>query len=1047
MSQGGVGVGGSHQIGGSIPAGAGGQQVMAPGAFLMPGMSPSPNMILRPASSLSMVGAPGTTAHSASPNLTSSNSTTPNPTISSNNLNNININTNNNVPPAPRMPIFSNGRPELPPPRWYDASVPLGVSDDKYYLSELQCVLRQEFVETFGTTQTDIVLPVYGRNKPIALGQVGIRCQHCKYFNANSLNNGGNGDANNERTNRINAQNAISYPSFVSNIYNTVQQMYRLHFDQCPHVPAELKQRVANLKDSHTSNRGGRKQYWMDSAKRIGLVDTSFGIHYGRDPTDRLPPLGGGEVDVRRRTSPTSSILGGEDGDNDEYNNEWRRGVSHGSNSPEGSSAMAGIVGSSSIQQQQMEEQIEIYPLVLPEDKPLISDYLYLALEQMQPCNLMDADRVGCYKGRRTGFPGLACRHCIGQAGCGRYFPASEASLSQTTTSQTIVNHVRNCRRCPMEMREQLELMKRAKTCPDYKKKSDKPKHGGRKVFFHRLWCRIQRIPLPKNEKASASGGAPGSPETQSSPSSPGGKEKKSTTTTPSDSGSPERKKKRKKSVDGSEKKDDKHRKSARRSLDKYKIDYDDHGSDSDLEDNDEGAVETVEFDNVHHNDEGSIMKSPSREPTSTATIAASAANERSQIIYQGRTRLTRHDDPHWLSESDCFIRQELTEIFTATTEDLELYGDPEIGQVGVRCFYCAENKAVEDRGRGHVYYPRSVGGVQQAVSDLQRRHLGMCSEIPEHIRKTFQSMKAKPRGDTAQYWTDAAKELGLHDSHEGQGISFFRNPLDHTPADVLDMENNDDAPTGSILVPAVDRSKCTDHMLFLLKQFEPCQFRTSDRKSSRSRDRALGYPGLFCIHCKQKRYFPMTEKKLQDSLSLMTTHVNNCFHAPLDVKASLGYLHHRSFLQKQELSGQWKFTFLKGVWNRLHKNNVGGAADSAAVTDADTSTTTMSGGHVKDVEGKEETNKALPEEEDAPIAESGSTEEEEIDALDNHVSTELSYDNSHEGVGNEEQDPPNELGEMKDMIKAAALWLTERDAEYEVRGGGGGRIRGIKRR
>ena len=105
-----------------------------------------------------------------------------------------------------------------------------------------------------------------------------------------------------------------------------------------------------------------------------------------------------------------------------------------------------------------------------PEYYPLINAYLHLALEQMQPCNLMDADHVGCYKGRRLGFTGLACKHCIGQAGCGRYFPASEASLSQTTTSQTIVNPVRNCRRCPIEIREQLELMKRAKAGPDFKK-------------------------------------------------------------------------------------------------------------------------------------------------------------------------------------------------------------------------------------------------------------------------------------------------------------------------------------------------------------------------------------------------------------------------------------------------------------------------------------------------------------------------------------------------------------------------------------------------
>lgn len=48
---------------------------------------------------------------------------------------------------------FSNGRPELPPPKWYDTSVPLGVNEDMYYLSELQCVLRSDFVEAFGTTQ------------------------------------------------------------------------------------------------------------------------------------------------------------------------------------------------------------------------------------------------------------------------------------------------------------------------------------------------------------------------------------------------------------------------------------------------------------------------------------------------------------------------------------------------------------------------------------------------------------------------------------------------------------------------------------------------------------------------------------------------------------------------------------------------------------------------------------------------------------------------------------------------------------------------------
>jgi len=549
---------------------------------------------------------------------------------------------------------------------------------------------------------------------------------------------------------------------------------------------------------------------------------------------------------------------------------------------------------------------------------------------------------------------------------------------------------------------------------------SDKPKHGGRKVFFHRLWCRIQRIPLPKNEKSSCPGN-----EDKEYLSLPPSKKK----TIASEAASPERKK-RKKSADSAEN-------DARKSVEGTPTKTnpgDAPSNDSDSEENDIGAVvETVKFDNVHRDIKTAVSSSSSTTRAATATAA-----ENSLVIYQGRTRLTRGDDPHWLSEADGFIRQELTEVFTAQEEDLDLFGDPEIGQVGVRCFYCAENNSPDDRSRGHIYYPSSVGCIQQAVSDLQRRHLGMCSEIPEGMRESFRSMKgygAKPKGDTTQYWMDAAKELGLHDSHEGQGISFFRNPLDKSPADEIDAEKNDNAPTGSILVPTEDRQKCTDQMLLLMKQFEPCQFRTSDRKSSRSRDRALGFPGLVCIHCNQKRYFPISEKKLQDSLSLMTTHIHNCFHAPLDVKASLCYLQHRSLLQKQELPGQWKFTFFKGVWNRLHQHHGTEVdADPSAVDDA-----------VKESECKEEAVKVLPEG-NTPAAEDISPVEEELNTTDSadEEGKPILYNTSN--VALEEQDHAEALRDMKDLIKSAALWLSERDAEYEARARGG-RGKGSKRR
>jgi hypothetical protein len=64
--------------------------------------------------------------------------------------------------------------------KWYSGSIPLGLEDDKYWLSELQVYLRANFAEAFGATEEDIAAPMHGRNKPIALGQVGIRCVWCK---------------------------------------------------------------------------------------------------------------------------------------------------------------------------------------------------------------------------------------------------------------------------------------------------------------------------------------------------------------------------------------------------------------------------------------------------------------------------------------------------------------------------------------------------------------------------------------------------------------------------------------------------------------------------------------------------------------------------------------------------------------------------------------------------------------------------------------------------------------------------------------------------
>lgn len=141
--------------------------------------------------------------------------------------------------------------------------------------------------------------------------------------------------------------------------------------------------------------------------------------------------------------------------------------------------------------------------LVLMKDRGLVPDALFVAMLQMKPCQLTQADRVGCYKSRDLGFIGMCCKHCNGQPGFGLYFPNSVRSLAQTTTSQTILKHISSkCRFCPPNVREAVvelqrqQVLKEAATAAGVaglatSSEAGRPRYGSRKIFFHRVWSRL----------------------------------------------------------------------------------------------------------------------------------------------------------------------------------------------------------------------------------------------------------------------------------------------------------------------------------------------------------------------------------------------------------------------------------------------------------------------------------------------------------------------------------------------------------------------------
>ena len=430
------------------------------------------------------------------------------------------------------------------------------------------------------------------------------------------------------------------------------------------------------------------------------------------------------------------------------------------------------------------------------------------------------------------------------------------------------MNHVRNCRRCPIEIRENLDIMKRSKMGPDGKR-AEKPKHGGRKVFFHRLWCRIQGLPIDESMQSEPK------PRKQRKSSSP---KKKSTYDSDGESEEDE-------SGSESDEEQDSKPKSRKRS--------------SGLEQNSDvwyhGCVRLTKTDDTHWLSEMECFARS--ELVEVFTLSADEIHD-----YAGRK------EP---AEGQVGIRCTFCKCLDHTERPASCVALPDT--------LSAIHTKVTDMIRLH--FPNCPSLPEDARTTF-KSHKGFDAKVANDDSQQYWVDAARDIG-----LMNIPPDVNAPGAW---GITFRRDPLEPSPADELDLEQLAGA-SGSkgknMLMYDDDRGTCTDHVMLLLRQVRPCRFQKSDMRAgqgSRGRDRTIGFPGLCCKHCIGRsslgRYFPISPKNLTDStVNSMQTHVASCNYCPELIKASLAYLSHRSILQKTELSGSWKKAFFQKVWDRLH--------------------------------------------------------------------------------------------------------------------------------
>lgn len=317
---------------------------------------------------------------------------------------------------------------------WRSGSIPLAVpTTDRQWLSELNCFVREKCVEAFSATLED-VQRVSKRGR-VSLHQVGIRCVFCSH-----------------KPIELRAPGAVSYASSLSGIYDSVKRWQRVHLSECQCIPSKFRETIEKLQES-TDGVHASRQYWVDSAITLGMIDTPRGIRF-KNISNLI---------IDAQVKPAKVI------------------------------ALQGIQEKTTLDFESKKQSFGRLPssnpkfIVFPDDEKKVPSYVYFLLRQVELCHFSEADMFIARSKGKIGFSGFKCRHCFGHAGLGKYFPSSSKSLSTNSTSQNLHSHLMKCRVCPPEVKQKLKELKAIKT------DATKFASGWRRAFFGEVWARLRQ--------------------------------------------------------------------------------------------------------------------------------------------------------------------------------------------------------------------------------------------------------------------------------------------------------------------------------------------------------------------------------------------------------------------------------------------------------------------------------------------------------------------------------------------------------------------------
>ena len=366
---------------------------------------------------------------------------------------------------------------------WYEGVIPMTMPEDSHFLSPLQTWVRQQF-EFFSATVEDASLLQAGR-RPVTVGQVGIRCIHCKAARRCARDSWPIG--------------AISYPANLNSLHDGCKKRVSLHFEQnCPSMPVDVRQELEFIQQSERSAKRFRGAipghlYYVVAAKRRGLTDTRDGLRFERDLS--LDPL---PLDTIRQQQLHQQTQGGDD-----YEDQDLSTIALPTKVTSLSVAPAARITADEASERVLAQtiaELDEGHLCKAEHKSLLTDFMFLVIRQMKVFHALPSDvylRAKRAKGVRLGLAGYSCRHCTNTMEHFRSYPSAADNMVSSFSNSFSV-HLQKCLYIPEEIKRALAAYKRLHA----RQMAQLPTGSQRKFMHDYLWERLRAEDKSEEEMA-----------------------------------------------------------------------------------------------------------------------------------------------------------------------------------------------------------------------------------------------------------------------------------------------------------------------------------------------------------------------------------------------------------------------------------------------------------------------------------------------------------------------------------------------------------------